>query len=155
MSPSIDELEDLLTDDPVAAHTKLEALVAEGDSDAMYVLAMALYDGDGVKEDRPKCLELLGRAAAAGHLKATHDLGCFHYCGYGFPPEVQSLPRAAALLQKSASGGYPASMTFLGSMYEHGEGVPLSLSQARDLYRQAADLGDELGQENLARLGAA
>src|SRR5688572_25342042 len=140
MSPATDELEDLLSDDPVAAHTKLEALVAKGDSDAMYVLAMALYDGDGVQEDRPRCLELLGRAAATGHLKATHDLGCFHYYGYGFAPDVQSLSRAAALLEQSASAGYPPSMTFLGSMYENGEGVPLSLSQARKLYRQAAEL---------------
>jgi TPR repeat protein len=46
-------------------------------------------------------------------------------------------------------------MTFLGSMYERGEGVSLSTSRARELYRQAAELGDELGQVNLARLGAA
>jgi localization factor PodJL len=99
MSSAIDDLEDFLSDDPVAAHAKLDTLVAEGNSDAMYVLAIALYDGDGVQEDRPRCLNLLERAAAAGHVKATHDLGCFHYYGYGFAPEVQSLSRAATLLE--------------------------------------------------------
>ena len=155
MSSAIDELEDFLSDDPVAAHSKLEALVAEGNADAKYVLAMALYDGDGVEENRPRCLELLRQAASAGHVKATHDLGGLHYYGYGLAPEVQSFSRAAELLQRSASAGYAPSMTFLGSMYERGEGVTSSVDRAKQLYRQAAELGDELGQENLARLGAA
>ena len=155
MSSSTEALEDLLADDPAAAHERLEALVAEGDLAAMYVLAIALYDGEGAEQNRPRCLELLERAAAAGHTQATHDLGCFYYYGYGFPASMRDHQRAATLLQRSATAGHPPSMTFLGSMYENGEGVPIDVEKARALYRQAAELGSELGQENLTRLGDA
>ena len=155
MSSSTEELEDLLADDPAGAHAKLETLVAKGDPAAMYVLGIALYDGEGVEEDRTRCLELLERAVAAGHTQATHDLGCFYYYGYGFPSTMRDHPRAVALLQKSASAGHAPSMAFLGCMYENGEGVPLNLATARALFRQAAELGNELGRESLARLGDA
>ena len=134
----------------------MTALASHGDLDAMYVLGMAHYDGDdGVEFDRDQCVNLLERAAGQGHVKAAHDLGCFRYFGYGFPAEFRDLAKAAELLATSAAAGYSPSMTFLGSMYENGEGVEKCMRRARTLYQAAADAGDELGLKQLARTGGA
>lgn len=147
-----DELEDLLFESPEQAIAVLEELVRHGNADAMFVMGTAYYDGDGVKRDRVRCVELLTRAAALGHIKANHDLGCFYYYGYGFPEGFRNWQKSAELLAKTAQQDYTPSMTFLGSMYENGEGVIQSAEMARALYERAAELGDELGERGLKRL---
>lgn len=150
-----DELEDFLVADPALGLKSLIALASQGDLDAIYVLGMAHYDGDdGVELDRVRCIEMLEQAAQRGHIKAAHDLGCFRFYGYGFPEDFQDFRAAAELLEKSADAGYPPSLTFLGSMYENGEGVTRNAEMARQLYQAAADMGAELGVQYLARLGA-
>lgn len=150
MSNRIDQLEDLLWD---GGAQRLAELAGRGDIDAIYLLGMAHYDGDnGVEIDRTRCAELLQQAADSGHIVASHHLGCFRFYGYGFPTEFRDLRKAAELLTASATRGYPPSMTFLGSMYENGEGVERDVAKARVLYRAAADAGDELGQQCIARL---
>ncbi len=147
-----DELEDLLFESPEQAIAVLNELARQGSADAMFVLGMAYYDGDGVKRDTLKCADLLARAAALGHIKANHDLGCFYYYGYGFPEGFRNWQKSAELLARTAQQGYTPSMTFLGSMYENGEGVSQSAEMARALYQRAAELGDELGERGLKRL---
>jgi uncharacterized protein len=150
-----DELEDLLIADPETGLKSLVALATERDLDAMYVLGMAHYDGDdGLELDRLRCIEMLEQAARQGHVKAAHDLGCFRFYGYGFPASFQDFRAATQLLEKSAAAGYPPSLTFLGSMYENGEGVTRDIEMARQLYQAAADRGAELGVKYMARLGA-
>jgi TPR repeat protein len=148
------ELEDMLADSEsgVAAVTEL---ASGGDADAMYVLAMAHYDGDYVPQDSARCIELLERAVAAGHIKSTHDLGCFRYYGYRLPPNFADFKEAARLLELSVAAGYPPSMTFLASMYENGEGVPVDVERAKVLYLSAANLGDEIGRQGFDRLHGA
>lgn len=147
-----DELEDMLLASPERAIVLLEELARQGNADALYVLGMAYYDGDGVKPDALKCADLLAQAMALGHVKASHDLGCFHYYGYGFPEGFRNLEKSAELLARTVQQGYIPSMTFLGNMYERGEGVPQSLGKAKALYERAAQLGDEMGELGLKRL---
>lgn len=150
MSKRIDELEELLWAGKVE---QLVDMVFQGDLDAMYVLGMAYYDGDeGVHCDTEQCIDLLQRAADGGHVEASHDLGCFRFYGYGFPAEFQDLRQAAVLLEFSSKAGHTPSMTFLGSMFENGEGVERSVERATQLYKAAAEAGDELGAQYLARL---
>ena len=153
MSSRTDELEETLW---AGGAQKLIDLAKLGDLDAIYVVGMAHYDGDeGVEFNREKCISMLQRAADQGHIEATHHLGCFRYYGYGFPDDFRDLNRAAALLKISAAKGYPPSLTFLGSMYENGEGVEKDSQMALQLYRAAADFGDEHGINCVARLSDA
>lgn len=151
-SHSQEQLEDMLIDSPAKAIELLTRLVGEGNADAMFVLGMAYYDGDGVERDALRCADLLAHAAALGHVGAIHDLGCFYYYGYGFPEGFRDWEKSAALLAQGVERCYTPSMTFLGSMYEHGEGVPKSYETARALFKRAAKLGDELGRKGVVRV---
>jgi clan AA aspartic protease (TIGR02281 family) len=54
--------------------------------------------------------------------------------------------------RKAADQGYTIAQYNLGTMYEHGEGVPKDYAEAAIWYRKAADQGDADAKKNLATL---
>ena len=143
------ELEDLL--ETKEGLLKLKGLVKSEDPDALYVLALAHYDGDYVEKDRSRCAELLEHASELGHVPSTHDLGCFYYYGYGFPKEFRNPLKTEELLLQSAKAGYIASMIFLGEMYRDGNGVSKNITKAKELFSQGANLGSKEAKTLLER----
>ena len=142
----------LIQRDDVQAESKLIKLAEEGDADAMYVLGIAYYDVDIPGKTPMQGMQYLEQASKLGHVKATHDLGCFHYYGYRLPEDFRDFERAAELLEYSASQGFTPSMTFLGSMYKGGEGVERNIEKARRLYQEALSLGDPNAKDLLENL---
>jgi TPR repeat protein len=114
------EYEDLIDLDQ-NAESKIKALASEGDSDAMYVLGIAYYDGDLFPRNAIKAIEYLQLAAEHGHVKARHDLACFYYYGYGLPERHIDLKKSIELFQLNAKENYKPSLEFLGSITDDGE----------------------------------
>lgn len=71
---------------------------------------------------------------------------------YG-PPEYADYPRAAELVQRAADAGEMHAQYQLARFYERGEGVPLDLAKARDLYQLALAQGFKEASDDLYRLG--
>lgn len=92
---------------------ELIKLSNSGDFDAKYVLAICYFDADMVERNTDKTYILLKQAADAGHIRASHDLGCFKYYGYGFPKNFQNINQAIQYLEISASKGYKPSKEML------------------------------------------
>jgi uncharacterized protein len=118
----ISEYEDLIDLDE-NSEMQLKALASEGDSDAMYVLGIAYYDGDLPPRNTIKAVEYLKLAAENGHIKARHDLACFYYYGYGLPETPIDLQKSIALFQLNAKENYMPSLTFLSSIYSNHKSV--------------------------------
>ena len=68
---------------------------------------------------------------------------------------TQSYEEAARLYRLAADKGDADAQFSLGWLYEHGEGVPTSMTQASEWYRIAAGQGDVNAQAALVRLGQA
>lgn len=64
--------------------------------------------------------------------------------------EGGNLKGALEVLEMGLAAGDAESMIQLGTLYLEGQGVPVSETRARELYRQAADQGDPSGLEQLA-----
>lgn len=137
----IEFYEDFIYSEGPSAESKLISLADSGDVDAMYVLGIALYDGDLPPRRTQRAMEYLSQAAAVGHIKATHDLACFHYYGYNLPESFRDLQRAIELFKIGAEKGYIPSLLFLSALYRDGEGLPKSEERAKELYSIALARG--------------
>ncbi len=113
----IEKYEYLLELEESKAIQTLLNLVKQGDMDAAYVLGIEYYDGDYTDVNREQSFYFLELAYKAGHLRATHDFGCFIYYGFGFPDNIQNTEKARSIITKSANKGYEPSIKFLESMY--------------------------------------
>ena len=63
-----------------------------------------------------------------------------YYSGTGVP---QSNEEAFMLLEKAAKGGDPRSQLYVAAMYEKGEGVAQSFTEARGWYMAAAEQAED------------
>lgn len=88
-------------------------------------------------------------AARAGFSSAQHALAT----ALLEPDSKQRDPFAAACwLNLAVLQNDARAMAALGSLYESGDGLPQDIECAIRFYRQAADAGDMVGQENLAAI---
>jgi hypothetical protein len=85
------------------------------------------------------------QAALRGHPQAEYNLAVMYLNGT-LPRDVE---RAAALLQRSADGGFADAQFQLGRMHYAGEGVPRDPKAEARWYRAAAEQGHALAQYNL------
>lgn len=67
---------------------KLEKSAESGNSEAMYQLGLLYYDGNTVKRDYRKAVELFTPAAEKGHPKAQNNLGVIYGKGQGTTKNV-------------------------------------------------------------------
>ncbi|MBU2707197.1 sel1 repeat family protein [Zooshikella marina] len=136
----IEKYEDIIELDD-SAGSKLVDLAEVGDSDALYVLGIAYYDGDLPPRRTDEGVKLLKKASDLGHIKARHDLACFHYYGFNLPVEFQSYEKAVELFELNINENYVPSLVFLSSMYQKGEGVEVDIKKAAKLLKLAMDNG--------------
>jgi uncharacterized protein len=62
----------------------------------------------------------------------------------------RDLGEAARWYSKAAEQGDPVAQNYIGSLYQHGEGVPKDLEKAVYWYKKASDQDSAQGQSNLA-----
>lgn len=99
-------------------------------------------------EWRDKPMEQTVAAAEKGDLAAIHYLGYYHTEGLG---GVTNYVQGREWYLKAAEQKFPNSLNNLGVIYQSGRGVERDSQMARKYFRQAAELGSDLAQENLAR----
>lgn len=98
------------------------------------------------KGNYPEALELLRKAAEAGHTKAEAYLGWMYDTGKGIPADTRT---AAYWYERAASKDNLAALRNLGLHYRNGTGVPQDLQKALELFRKAAELGNADAQVDL------
>jgi serine/threonine protein kinase len=130
---------------PEDARALFQQAAQLGNAAAMYELAENFSTG-------AEALEWFNRAADAGNVQAMLSLGGLYLVGSDAAP--QNDQDAARWFQKAAGLKNPSAMYNLAGLYEEGRGVPRDADKARQLYQEAAALGNALAQRRLAELGA-
>ena len=94
-----------------AARALLDAAAAGGELDAMNYLGASLsQEREGVAPDFAKAVDLLRRAADAGHPDALANLGTMHYYGFGVPKDIA---KAHTLYRQAVARGSALGETLL------------------------------------------
>jgi TPR repeat protein len=131
------------------ARARLEALAADGRSDAQELLGEVLGpSGPPTLRDEVAACEWFGKAAAS-RSDALHNAALCHETGAG---GTRDLARAAAFYRQAADRGYARSMCALGNLYMTGRGVPKDEMKAALLCRQGGELGEPNAQTDLGNL---
>jgi TPR repeat protein len=132
--------------------------------ESIYLEAMSVFDqlltnrkadrkllsDDEVTATYKKHLKLIRKAAHLGHDKAQWRLGQ-HYEDFNFlafdNPEYN--PKKCVLwYTKACDQGNGDACNNLADKYENGEGCEQNIKKALELYKKAADLGNDLGKKN-------
>lgn len=156
------------------------SLQQPNDLEAQYQLAYRYEHGNGVPKDSKKACELYQNAANQGLAKAQNSLGACYETGSGVEQNLEQAihwyEKAAekdyifaqmnlgefyhkkgdyqnALLwfSKAADLGAPKAQSFLGCMYEYGQGTEPDHAKSLEFYKQAAEQGNAEAQFNLGR----
>ena len=121
-----------------------------GSANAMKELGEIYSNGEGVPKDDLAALQWFLHAEAAGNSDAMLSLAGMYLLGNDAVP--QNDEDAAKWFQRAADLKNPAGVYDLAKMYEEGQGVTRDMEKARQLYRQAAALGNALAQRRLAEM---
>lgn len=136
--------------DPARGIALLEAAARGGDLDAVTLVAQAYDLGMGVEQDKAKALEFWRIGAEQGMTRAQVEVGRRYQTG-----EVTGRPdydQAAAWLRQAAAKGDAQAMVELGWMAQNGLGMPADEAAAAEYYRRAANKGQPLAMDRLARM---
>ena len=104
-------------------------------------------EGIGTEQNYRKAHNYLLQAAEKESGAAEFLLGIIAYKGALGKADNNA---AFRWFSRSAKHNFPDGITFLGSMYEFGRGVPVDLKKAKELYLKAAAQGSEIAQEKLS-----
>lgn len=128
------------------ARTALEALAADGRSDAQEMLGEVLGPlGPPALRDHVAACGWHAKAAAS-RADSLHNVALCYEQGVG---AKRDLAKAAAFYRQAADRGYARSMCALGNLYAAGQGVPKDETKGAALCRQGADLGEANAQTDL------
>ncbi len=114
-------------------------------------LGFSYEAGNGLPQNYSEAFQWFSRAAAQGIASAQLQLGWYYHNGTACTRDYNV---ARAWYEKSSAQGNLRAFNNLGVLYEGGLGVKASRSKAIEYYRRSAAGGDELGVQNLRRLGA-
>jgi len=113
----------------------------QGDESGLLMLALLLYTGQGLPEDKERALKLYLQAAELGNLTAMETITLFYLQGDQVPGMTDA--KAMELLQKGLTGGYVRCTANLGMFYALGRGVKKDLARAMQLWEQGGtDIAD-------------
>lgn len=133
----------LLTDNQKAA--------AAGEAGAMFALARAYADGNGVTRDIAAARDWYKKAADAGHAGAQTALADLYMRGEGGFKDAR---RAATLYDAAARQGDVRAMVALGRLYQEGEGIAKDEAEAARWIGAAARTGHSRAEAALGRMYA-
>ncbi len=120
---------------------------AAGYTSAMSNLALSYRDGNGVKKDVGKAIELLEKAVAAGNPLAMDNLAVIYRDGNVVKKDIG---KAKELFERAVAAGNPLAMNHLAYLYREGDGVKKDMGKAVELYESAAATGHTDSMSNLA-----
>ncbi|KAF9992323.1 hypothetical protein BGZ79_003225, partial [Entomortierella chlamydospora] len=101
-----------------------------------YIHGLAYYEGNGVRQDYAKALDLFLRAAGQGHAGAQYRLLVMKENRHTIGSDYS---KVAEWYQTAAGLGYPDAETGLGFIFEVGFGVTQDYPKAVELYGRAAE----------------
>jgi len=128
--------------DPKAACEHYALAASRQMPSALFRHAECLIDADD-----PAALTILREGATAGHATAQHYLGELL-----LRQDSAAQEEAAHWLYRASRQGRPSSQALLAWMYKEGTGVIQDAEAAAALYRQSADLGYAIAENNLGEL---
>jgi len=103
---------------------RLRPLVAQGNSEAQYVLGTMLEEGRGVPRDKSAALKLYQQSADAGYPFAQKKIGLYLYF-------AKQYDQAFAMLQTLTQMGFRGKVSgALAEMYRHGLGTSVDEAKA-------------------------
>lgn len=123
----------------------LTEAATKGDPLAMYVLAWAYDEGNGIEENESiaedwyeKATPGVQKKAESGDVNAMVILGEMYDEGNGV---AKSKKKSAQWYQKAADKGNVIAIYELAECYDDGDGVPKDKDKAQELYKAAAAKG--------------
>jgi len=133
--------------DYALAFEEFSPLVGTKDApQALYYMARMYENGQGVRQNIEKALQLYYQAAQAGDLRSAVELGSLYYSGEKF---ARNVPLARQWFEYAAKFGNPVALYNLGIMYANGSGVPVDNKTAFNYFKQAANQGYSLAQREV------
>ena len=117
-----------------------------GSSEAINLLGVITYQGDGVPKDPEKAFELWRGLAEQGNAYAQYSLGVCYYYGTGVGKDEKE---AVKWYTKAAEQGYADGQCNLGLCYYNGQGVGKDEKEAVKWYTNSAEQGNATAQYNL------
>lgn len=136
--------------DPDRGMALLEAAAKGGDLDSVTLVAQAYDLGMGVKQDKAKAFAFWQIGAERGMTRAQVEVGRRYQTGEA--TGQADYDQAASWLRKAAAKGDAQAMTELGWMAQNGLGMARDETAAAEFYRRAANKGQPLAMDRLARL---
>jgi TPR repeat protein len=131
---------------------RLQALAAQGDSDAALQLGVIYDTGKGVGQDFGQAIEWYRQAAIAGNAFAAFDLGALYDAGRG---TARDAGEALHWYRAAAERGLGRAAYALGAMTEAGDGTAPDPIDAARWYHRALSGGVGAARDRLAALDAA
>lgn len=129
----------------------LQLSASNGNVDAMLRVGLIYIDGNvsSVPEDKEEGVRFLRLAAGAGIVEAQYRLAHMLHAGENLEPDFDEARHWYEECSGEAGG---VCTTSLAIMYELGRFGQIDIRQAKSLYEEALELGDENGGYRLARL---
>ncbi len=125
----------------------------ETGASALYNLARALSDGQGVAAKDPRrTFELYGKAATLGDLDALFSVALCHLQGMGTHKDPK---KDVELLQRAVDSGQVEAISHLGLCYQAGIGVAKDAVRALQVFETGANLNDAASLYQLAQVCSA
>jgi len=112
----------------------LSPIAEEGNSEAMYRMAIMLQNGLGCIADEAKAFRYMESAAKNKYPLAQHALGFMYFEGECTEKDID---KSIEWFTKSAEQGLLGSATTLAMIYEEGKLVPQDLEKAQHWYKKA------------------
>ena len=103
-----------------------------GSIEALNSLGVVYRDGEGVRQDKAKGIQLFEKAAMQGHVVSRHNLGCYEV-------ESGNYDRAVRLFLISAKLGYENSVENIKEMFKVGVATKEQYAQALIGYQDAVE----------------
>ena len=109
---------------PGMLHADMDELLDKaraGDNDALLSLGVLYAQGMRVKQDLPRAVSYMSRAAEQGSLSAQYTLALLLKDG---DTSINNKREAYRWMSEAAQHGHRKAMSMLGFMYEYGDGAP-------------------------------
>jgi hypothetical protein len=132
--------------DPQKAATIIVTEAERGSIEAINLLGLITYQGDGVPKDSEKAFELWRGSAEQGDATAQYNLGWCYANGKGVAKDEKE---AVKWYTKSAEQGNATAQSSLGACYANGQGVGKDEKEAVKWYTKSAEQGEANAQSSL------
>lgn len=129
-----------------------ETAARKGHPEANYNLGLLFLKGEGKPENAFRAAAHFAYAAEHGIAAAQYDLATMLAAGQGFP--TANAFEAARWLERAAKAGHIAAEVEYAVLLIKGHGVPVDARRAVHFFERAADKGNAIAQNRLARCHA-